>query len=153
MRQKMSSAFPQVPETLIGGCMCRALRYIIAEKPLATGLCHCNRCRPQSGTAFSTVIFVHRSAVTITGETAVFEDVGTSGLKVLRRYCPRCGSPLTTEPDLTPELFMVKAGASIQTSGSSQCGSCSSAGAGRGSVLCRARTNLTAILKSKRGRE
>jgi hypothetical protein len=29
---------------------------------------------------------------------------------VLRRYCPRCGSPLTTEPDLTPELFMVKAG-------------------------------------------
>jgi len=28
----------------------------------------------------------------------------------LRRYCPRCGSPLTTEPDLTPELYMVKAG-------------------------------------------
>src|SRR5271154_994899 len=40
----------------------------------------------------------------------VFEDIGTSGLRVLRRYCPRCGSPLTTEPDLTPELFMIKAG-------------------------------------------
>jgi hypothetical protein len=90
--------------------MCGAVRYTIAEKPLAAGLCHCNRCRPQSGSAFSTVIFIHRSALTITGETAVFEDIGTSGLKVLRRYCPRCGSPLTTEPDLTPELYMVKAG-------------------------------------------
>jgi hypothetical protein len=38
------------------------------------------------------------------------EDVGSSGLKVLRRYCPRCGSPLTTEPDLTPDVMFVKAG-------------------------------------------
>jgi hypothetical protein len=81
----------------------------IRKKPLAAGLCHCNRCRPQSGRAFSTVIFVHRSAVTITGETAVFEDVGSSGLKVLRRYCPRCGSPLTTEVDVTPDIMIVKA--------------------------------------------
>src|SRR5438270_14031419 len=41
---------------------------------------------------------------------AVFDDIGTSGLRVLRRYCPRCGSPLTTEPDLTPDLMMVQAG-------------------------------------------
>jgi hypothetical protein len=88
----MSDDVPQPPEMLTGGCICGTVRYSIAEKPNASGLCHCNRCRPQSGSAFSTVIFVHRSAVTITGETAVFEDVGSSGLKVLRRYCPRCGS-------------------------------------------------------------
>ena len=52
----------------------------------------------------------HRSAVTITGGTADFEDVGSSGLKVLRRYCPRGGSPLFTVPDVTPDLMMVKAG-------------------------------------------
>jgi hypothetical protein len=43
-------------------------------------------------------------------KTAVFEDLGSSGLKVLRRYCPRCGSPLTTEPDAAPDVTMVKAG-------------------------------------------
>jgi hypothetical protein len=91
----MTDEISQPPEMLAGGCMCGAVRYTIAEKPLATGLCHCNRCRPQSGSAFSTVIFVHRGAVTITGETVDFEDVGSSGLKVLRRYCPRCGSPLS----------------------------------------------------------
>jgi hypothetical protein len=106
----MSDDAQQAPETLTGRCMCGAVTYKITEKPLVAGLCHCNRCRPQSGSAFSTVIFIHRSALTITGETAVFEDIGTSGLRVLRRYCPRCGSPLITEPDVTPELFMIKAG-------------------------------------------
>jgi hypothetical protein len=66
----MTDDISQPQEMLAGGCMCGAVRYTIAEKPLATGLCHCNRCRPQSGSAFSTVIFVHRSAVTTTGETA-----------------------------------------------------------------------------------
>jgi hypothetical protein len=106
----MSDDAFQVPGTLTGRCMCGKVTYRISEKPLADGLCHCNRCRPQSGTAFSTVIFIHREALTIIGETKVFDDVGTSGLRVLRRYCPNCGSPLTTEPDLTPDLFMVKAG-------------------------------------------
>ena len=78
----MTDDISRPPKMLAGGCMCGAVRYTIAEKPLATGLCHCNRCRPQSGSAFSTVIFVYRSALTITGETADFEDVGSSGLKV-----------------------------------------------------------------------
>jgi hypothetical protein len=90
--------------------MCGAVTYKITEKSMVDGLCHCNRCRPQSGSAFSTVIFIHRSALTITGETKVFDDIGTSGLRVLRRCCPACGSPRATEPDLTPELLMVKAG-------------------------------------------
>ena len=106
----MSDDLPQPPERLTGGCMCGAVRYTIAEKPLATGLCHCDRCRPQSGSAFSTVIIIRRSTIKIEGETAVFDDIGSSGLYVARRYCPRCGSPLTTEPDVTPDLMFVKAG-------------------------------------------
>jgi hypothetical protein len=51
---------------------------------MVDGLCHCNRCRPQSGTAFSTVIFIHRSALTITGETAVFSLLDRGG----RRAAP-----------------------------------------------------------------
>jgi hypothetical protein len=107
----MSGNAPQMPDTLAGRCMCGAVTYAISEKTLVGGLCHCDRCRPQSGTAFSTVIFIHSGALTIVGETSFFDDIGTSGLTVLRRFCPRCGSPLTTEPDLTPALFMVKAGA------------------------------------------
>jgi hypothetical protein len=51
-----------------------------------------------------------RSAFEVEGETAIFDDVGSSGLHVARRYCPRCGSPLTTKADVTPDLMFVKAG-------------------------------------------
>ena len=76
--------------------MCGAVRYRISEAPIASALCHCNRCRPQSASAFSTVVIIKRSTITLEGETGVFEDIGSSGLRVARRYCPRCGSPLTT---------------------------------------------------------
>jgi hypothetical protein len=68
--------------------MCRAVRYRISAAPIAAGLCHCDRCRPQSGSAFSTVIIIRRSTTEIEGETAVFDDIGSSGLHVARRYCP-----------------------------------------------------------------
>ena len=55
-----------------------------------------------------TVIFVRGNAITITGETAVFDDIGASGLRVLRRHCARCGSPLTTQSEATPGVFFVK---------------------------------------------
>jgi hypothetical protein len=106
----MTNSLPQTPNSLTGGCMCGAVRYRISEKPVAAALCHCNRCRPQSGSAFSTVIIIKRSTFQIEGETTVFEDVGASGLRVGRRGCARCGSPLTTEPDVAPEIMFVKAG-------------------------------------------
>jgi len=43
-------------------------------------------------------------------ETAVSEDIGSSGLPMARRYCPRCGSSFTAEPDAAPEVMMVKKG-------------------------------------------
>ena len=98
------------PQILTGRCMCGAVSYKMSAPPLAVGLCHCNRCRPQAGSAFSTVMFVQRDAFEMNGETAVFEDVGASGMKALRRFCPQCGSPLMTEAHVTPTLFFVKAG-------------------------------------------
>jgi hypothetical protein len=90
--------------------MCRAVRYRISPAPIAAGLCHCDRFRPQSGSGFSTVIVIRRSTIEIEGETAVFDDIGSSRFHVARRRCPRCGSPLTTKPDAVPDVMLVKAG-------------------------------------------
>ena len=98
----MNEEVRALPKKLAGGCMYGAVRYRISGVPMVAAPCHCDRCRPQSGSAFSTV--------TLESETAVFEDIGSSGLPVARRYCPRCGSPLTAEPDAAPEVTMVKAG-------------------------------------------
>jgi hypothetical protein len=107
---EMTDDRPEMPDSLAGGCMCRAVRYRISTAPITAGLCHCDRCRPQSGSAFSTVIIIRRSTIEIKGETAVFDDIDSSGLHVARRYCPRCGSPLTTKPDAAPDLMFVKVG-------------------------------------------
>jgi hypothetical protein len=106
----MSKEVGELPTKLSGGCMCRAVQYEISEAPVIAALCHCDRCRPQSGSAFSTVIIIKRSTITLHGATAVFEDIGASGRRVIRRYCPQCGSPLTVEPDVTSELMFVKVG-------------------------------------------
>jgi hypothetical protein len=87
----MSNNLPDVPSRLTGGCMCGAVRYEISERPMFGALCHCNRCRPQSGSAFSTVVFIKRSTIRLEGETTVFEDVGASGMRVGRRCCARIG--------------------------------------------------------------
>jgi hypothetical protein len=106
----MTNTLPEVPNSITGGCMCGAVRYEISEKPIAAGLCHCNRCRPQSGSAFSTIIIIKRSTLKLEGDTKVFEDIGASGVRVGRRSCAKCGSPVTTEPDVAPNVMFVKAG-------------------------------------------
>jgi hypothetical protein len=55
----MTDDRPEMPDSLTGGCMCGAVRYISAV-PIAAGLCHCNRCRPQSGSAFGRVSSIKR---------------------------------------------------------------------------------------------
>lgn len=45
------------PAILIGRRMRGAASYKISAPPVAVGRCHCNRCRPQSGSDFSTVMF------------------------------------------------------------------------------------------------
>lgn len=78
----MGKSLPEVPNRLSGGCMRGAVRYEISEPPMFQGLRHCNRCRPQSGSALSTVIFIKRFTLRLGGETKAFEDVGVSAKPV-----------------------------------------------------------------------
>jgi hypothetical protein len=106
----MTDKLLAVPDLLTGRCMCGSVRFKLNGKPQGAGLCHCDRCRPQSGSAFSAFILANRVDFSIEGETKTFEDIGASGLHVSRRYCPNCGSPLTTEADVMPTMMFVKVG-------------------------------------------
>ena len=60
-------------------------------------------------------IHLARAGLEVTGKTHDFDDIGTSGMRVLRRSCAACGSPMFTLPDATPTLLMVKVGGFHQT--------------------------------------
>jgi hypothetical protein len=87
-----------------GGCACGAVRYRLLSAPFDTGWCHCTICRRVSGApamVFSTV--PAGDLVFMAGEDAV----GTVRLTAFgrRRFCTRCGTPLTIEVDHQPETI------------------------------------------------
>ena len=80
-----------------GGCLCGAVRYSTTAEPAMIAVCHCTDCQKQNGTAFSVNVLVPYDQIEISGETLTqYESAGTSGKKVLRNFCNRCGSPLAT---------------------------------------------------------
>jgi hypothetical protein len=99
-----------------GGCLCGQVRIATEAEPMFQAICHCKNCQKQAGTAFSVVVGVPAPALSVTGETATYEDVGDSGGKVERVFCPRCGSPILSRPASMPMLAVVKAGALDDTS-------------------------------------
>ncbi|TAL03076.1 MAG: GFA family protein [Rhodospirillaceae bacterium] len=99
-----------------GGCLCGAVRYQISGKPVATAVCHCKNCQKQSGTAFSIVFSVKAKELSVDGALSTFEDVGSSGAPVLRKFCGKCGSPILSEIAALSHLRFIKAGTLDDTS-------------------------------------
>ena len=80
-----------------GSCLCGNVRYSLAGDPLAVVTCHCIHCQKQSGSALSVVVAVARKDLELAGELTTFEDRGTSGQPVFRKFCGKCGSPILTD--------------------------------------------------------
>ncbi len=87
-----------------GGCACGAIRYECSAEPAFSWNCHCRDCQRASGSAFCPVLYVPRTALTITGESKYYEVTAKSGNKVSRGFCSRCGSPVFIQAELVPDL-------------------------------------------------
>jgi len=101
---------------MVGGCLCGQVRYSAETDPIAIAICHCKNCQKQAGTAFTVVIGMPGSELSIQGSLRTFNDVGDSGKPAYRRFCPDCGSPIITEVDAMPGLVFLKAGTLDDTS-------------------------------------
>jgi hypothetical protein len=102
--------------TILGGCLCGQVRYSANAEPALVAVCHCKNCQKQAGTAFSVVVGIPKSAMSIQGHLKTYRDTGDSGQAVLRNFCPECGSPITSDPAGLPELTLIKAGTLDDTS-------------------------------------
>jgi hypothetical protein len=104
-----------MPE-MTGGCLCGQVRYKANAEPALTAICHCKNCQKQAGSAFSIVVAVPESALTIQGTTKTYNDKGDSGKPVDRIFCPECGSPIISVAPALPGLSIIKAGTLDDTS-------------------------------------
>lgn len=76
---------------ITGGCRCGQVRYELSIDALPPSYaCHCLDCQTWTGVAFSQSCILPANALTVTGETVVYELEGTSGRVSRQRICPTC---------------------------------------------------------------
>ena len=98
-----------MPTPFSGGCACGAIRYECAAEPIVALNCHCRDCQRTSGSAFCSVLYVPRTALTISGQSRYYEVRAESGNSVSRGFCPHCGSPVFIQAELAPDLQGLRA--------------------------------------------
>ncbi|MBV8492542.1 MAG: GFA family protein [Alphaproteobacteria bacterium] len=101
---------------IVGGCLCGKVRYSANAEPMFTGACHCKTCQKESGSAFNIVVAVPQSALSIQGSPKTYARSGDSGQQVVHRFCPDCGSTITSEPAAMPGASIIRAGTLDDTS-------------------------------------
>ena len=101
---------------MTGGCLCGQVRYTADAEPMFTGVCHCKDCQKQSGTAFNIVVALPAAALNIQGAPKTFLKKGDSGKSVTAKFCPNCGTTITSEPELMPGASILRAGTLDDTS-------------------------------------
>ena len=94
-----------------GGCLCGAVRYRCNADPISMGLCQCERCQRQSGSAFLIATVFAREAVELDEQklkTFAAFDEGGAGL--YRHFCPECGSAVMITLDRYPDIRSMMGG-------------------------------------------
>ena len=91
--------------SLTGACACRAIQYECTAEPAFSWKCHCRDCQRASGSMLCPVMYVPKTAVTITGKAKFYDVKAESGNTVSRGFCSDCGSPIFIEAELVPDLM------------------------------------------------
>ncbi len=86
-----------------GSCLCGAVTFSGEGAALFVAHCQCLDCRKSSGTGHSTDAGFRAADVTISGALARHETVALSGNRILRSFCPACGSKIATSNSAHPE--------------------------------------------------
>lgn len=98
-----------MPVPFEGGCRCGAIRYVCSAEPVMTAHCHCRDCQYSAGGPYATILMVPDSSVAITGEVKGYSVMGDSGSPVTRQFCPECGTPVFSKPEVVEGMLVIKA--------------------------------------------
>ena len=88
------------PPPYRGGCLCGAVRYEASAPTIGARICHCDACRRAMASPFLAQAQFQRRALTWQGTTARWR----SSERLLRHFCPRCGTRLFLEPRDAPRI-------------------------------------------------
>lgn len=90
-----------------GRCLCGAVRWETPGPVLWAGHCHCSSCRHATASPFTSFFGVPRDSVKWTGNLARH---ATSSGRVVRMFCPQCGTQMTYQYEGWPTETHLYAG-------------------------------------------
>jgi len=78
-----------------GECLCGAVRYeLLAPEPRAMFLCHCSRCRKETGTVHGANVFFSKAQLRWERGEDNLTYFQLEGTRKARVFCATCGSPM-----------------------------------------------------------
>ena len=78
-----------------GQCLCGAVRYrVTADAPAAMFLCHCSRCRQESGSSHAATVFLGQAELDWERGGVNLTAFALAGTRKSRAFCTTCGSPM-----------------------------------------------------------
>lgn len=83
-----------------GGCLCGAVRFRVSGKPTLVMHCHCSSCRRNTGSLVATFAVFRPVQLRQLGASP---QLYQSSPGARRRFCGRCGTPLSYETDRWPD--------------------------------------------------
>jgi hypothetical protein len=95
---------------LEGGCLCSGIRYRITGPSIFVSQCCCRDCQKATGTGHTTIVGIHKSQLSLTGQPKTYTNRGDSGGDVTRHFCGECGGRLYTSGTLPGDVIMIQAG-------------------------------------------
>ena len=95
---------------ITGGCFCGAVRYTADADPIATRVCWCRDCQYLAAGSATVNLVFPADAVTVTGPLRDYVSDADSGNRMHRRFCERCGTPVTSAAESRPHLLILRAG-------------------------------------------
>ncbi|MBN2760580.1 MAG: GFA family protein [Rhodobacteraceae bacterium] len=93
-----------------GQCLCGAVRFRISGEFDRFFLCHCARCRKDSGSAHSANLFSHTATLTWVSGADHVQTFKLPGTRHVKSFCKTCGSAMPFQ-QADDSLLVVPAGA------------------------------------------
>lgn len=94
-----------------GRCLCGAVSFDVAGPIIAARQCWCRVCQALSCGGGSNNIIVQRKDLTIDGHLSEYRSIADSGSRMVRSFCPHCGTQVLSASEDRPDLVVIRAGA------------------------------------------
>jgi hypothetical protein len=84
------------PTSFSGGCLCGAVRYVLAGAPTSTNICYCTQCQRQTGAPLPAFASCRADQLSVLqGDVATYR----ASAQARRQFCATCGSTLFWRAD------------------------------------------------------